>query len=54
MRAITSGDLIRGSSQRVTLPVSAYGGRAMFEGTDRIGAITPGVIRPSMPLWQRL
>ena len=35
-------------------PVSAYGGRAMWSGTARIGLTTPCSTRPSSGLWQRL
>lgn len=34
--------------------MAAYGGAAMWAGTERIGLITPGRTRPSSGLWQRL
>jgi hypothetical protein len=36
------------------LPVSAYGGFTMCAGTESIGLIVPGSMRPSVVLWQRL
>jgi hypothetical protein len=37
MRSIISGDFTADSCQRVTLPVSAYGGFTMWSGTLNIG-----------------
>src|SRR5262245_48885222 len=54
MRSMISGDFTRGSAHRIGRPVSAYGGRAMCSGTDRIGLTTPGTTRPASGLWQRL
>src|SRR6478752_5568036 len=54
MRSIVSGVLMRGSSQWTGMPDSAYGGRAMWSGTVRIGDTAPCSTRPSERLWQRL
>ena len=45
MRAMTSGDLMRGSSHGIGCPVSAYGGRAMCGGHGRASATR----RPAAP-----
>ena len=39
--SMISGDLTRPSSQASYSPVSAYGGRAMWSGTERIGVTSP-------------
>ena len=54
MRSIISGDLMRGSSQWIGTPDSAYGGRSMWSGTVRIGETAPCSTRPSERLWHRL
>jgi hypothetical protein len=54
MRSMISGDFTADSFQRVTSPVAAYPGLTMWSGTARMGETTPGSMRPSNPLWQRL